>query len=237
MAERAAVARRLMGFASGLPFLLTGAVLQAWLTEERTALATIGLLGLVGLPYTFKFVWAPVIDRFDPFGLGRRRSWLALTQAAVVASIALLGLQRPASSILGVALAAWLIALFSATQDMVIDAYRRESVLDDEQAVAASNHVYGYRIGTWLGSAGGLILADLIGFERVYFVMAGVMFVTLILTLLAPEPAGHPDRPRTLRAAFIEPVTEFLRRYPAGHAGCCCFLSRRITRVCSSQVT
>jgi PAT family beta-lactamase induction signal transducer AmpG len=209
-----------MGFASGLPFVLTGALLQAWLTEGQTSLATIGMFGLVGLPYTFKFVWAPLVDRFNPLGLGRRRSWLALTQAAIALSTVLLALQRPDSHLVGVALAAWLIAVFSATQDTVIDAYRREIAAREEQAAAATSSIYGYRLGTWLGSAGGLIAASTLGFHNVYFLLAAIMLGALIVTLRAPEPLIHPQAPRTLRAAFVEPTSEFLRRHATmGQAG------------------
>ena len=140
----------LMGFAGGLPLLLTLTVLQAWLTQEGVSLATIGMAGLVGLPYSIKFLWAPLVDRFKPLALGRRRGWLLITQVALVASIVWLAFQDPARSIWGVLLASLSVTFFSATQDIVIDAYRRETLADDEQGLAASFYTYGYRLGMLL---------------------------------------------------------------------------------------
>ena len=204
----------LMGFAGGLPLLLTLTVLQAWLTQEGVSLATIGMAGLVGLPYSIKFLWAPLVDRFKPLAMGRRRSWLLVTQAALAGSIVFLGLQDPSSNIWGVFAAALCVTFFSATQDIVIDAYRRETLADDEQALAASFYTYGYRLGMLLASAGGLILADIVGFNAVYFVMALVMAACIIVTLLAPEPAGNAP-PRTLAESFIGPFVEFFTRRDA----------------------
>lgn len=202
----------LMGFAGGLPLLLTLTVLQAWLTAEGASLTTIGFLGLVGLPYSIKFLWAPIIDRFKPLGLGRRRGWLLLSQFALAASIVLLGLQSPGSNIWGVVIAGYLVTLFSATQDIVIDAYRRESLADDEQGVAASFYTYGYRLGVLLAGAGGLILADIIGFRAVYFIMAGVMLACVVVTLIAPEPETGVTRPGSLVESVVGPFVEFFTR-------------------------
>jgi MFS transporter, PAT family, beta-lactamase induction signal transducer AmpG len=201
----------LMGFAGGLPLMLTLTVLQAWLSQQGVSLATIGMAGLVGLPYSIKFLWAPLVDRFKPLALGRRRSWLLITQVALAASIVVLGLQDPARSIWGVLIAAVGVTFFSATQDIVIDAYRRESLADDEQGLAASFYTYGYRLGMLLASAGGLILADIIGFNSVYFVMATVMAACVIVTLVAPEPKGNAP-PRTLAQSFVGPFVEFFTR-------------------------
>lgn len=201
----------LMGFASGLPLMLTLTVLQAWLSKEGVSLATIGMAGLVGLPYSIKFLWAPLVDRFKPLAMGRRRSWLLITQIALAASIVFLGLQDPASNIWGVLVAALLVAFFSATQDIVVDAYRRETLADDEQGLASSFYTYGYRLGMLLASAGGLILADIIGFNAVYFVMAAVMAACIIVTLVAPEPASGAT-PRTLAESFVGPFVEFFTR-------------------------
>ena len=201
----------LMGFAGGLPLMLTLTVLQAWLSQNGVSLAAIGMAGLVGLPYSIKFLWAPLVDRFKPLALGRRRSWLLITQIALAASIILLGLQDPARNLWGVLIAAVCVTFFSATQDIVIDAYRRESLADDEQGLAASFYTYGYRLGMLLASAGGLILADVIGFNAVYFVMAAVMAACVVVTLVAPEPTANAP-PRTLAQSFIGPFVEFFTR-------------------------
>ena len=201
-----------MGFSSGLPILLSLTVLQAWLTAEGVDLVTIGFLGLVALPYNLKFIWAPVVDRFDPLGLGRRKSWLAIAQVGVAVSLLILGTRDPSQTMWAVAIAAVLVTLFSATQDIVVDAYRRETVADDEQGLSASMSIYGYRFGTLLASAGGLILADWIGFSGVYLFMAAIVLSLVVVTLLAPEPEISLARPRNLRAAFVDPFVEFFRR-------------------------
>ena len=202
-----------MGFSSGLPILLSITVLQAWLIAEEIDLATIGLLGLVALPYNLKFIWAPVIDRFDPLGLGRRKSWLAITQVCIAISLLILGTRDPSQAMWAVVIAAVLVTLFSATQDIVVDAYRRETVADDEQGLGASMSIYGYRFGTLLASAGGLMLADWIGFSGVYIFMAAIVLSMVVVTLLAPEPEVSLARPSNLRAAFVEPFVEFFQRH------------------------
>ncbi len=207
----------MMGFCSGLPLLLaTGAVLQAWLTEAGVNLGTIGLFALVGLPYTLKFLWAPLLDRFTPIArLGRRRGWLFLIQLTLIAAIAGLGCADPTQSLPMVTAAAFLVAFFSASQDIVIDAYRRESLSDEEQGLGASLYVNGYRIGMLLSSGGGLILADFIPFSAVYWVMAVALVPGLITTMLCVEPSVTVGTPRTLREAVVEPFIEYFSRQNA----------------------
>jgi PAT family beta-lactamase induction signal transducer AmpG len=202
----------LMGFASGLPLLLTGSVLQAWMTDEGVDLGTIGLFALVGLPYTLKFLWAPLTDRYLPPFFGRRRGWLIGIQVLLMISVSALGWTQPASSALTVAVAAWLVAFFSASQDIVIDAYRREALSDSELGLGASLYVNGYRIGMLLASGGGLIMADHMSFSLVYQVMALVMLVGLLTTLFAPEPDIHGSMPATLQDAVIQPFVDYFRR-------------------------
>lgn len=201
----------LMGFASGLPLLLTITLLQAWMKSAGVDLATIGLFALVGLPYTVKFLWAPFLDRFTPLALGRRRGWLLLTQLALMGAIVLMAFTSPQHSPLSVALAAMLVAFFSATQDIVIDAYRREALLDEELGLGAGLYVPGYRAAMLLVGGGGLVLADQIGFSGVYLVMAALMGTGVITTLLAPEPRVSVT-PRTLREAVIDPFAEYFTR-------------------------
>ena len=211
------LAALLMGFSSGLPLLLaTGSVLQAWLKETGVDLGTIGLFALVGLPYTLKFLWAPLLDRFAPIaGMGRRRGWLLLIQVALMAAIVSLGFTDPAQSLPLVTLAALLTAFCSASQDIVIDAYRRESLADDEQGLGASFYVNGYRVGMLLASGGGLILADFIPFQAVYWVMAAAMLPGLITTALCIEPLMSAGTPRTLREAIVQPFVEYFSRQDA----------------------
>ena len=202
----------IMGFASGLPLLLTLSVLQAWMKESGVDLSTIGLFALVGLPYTLKFVWAPMMDRYIPSLLGRRRGWLLIWQVLLTAAIALLAFSDPTKLLLMTAIAALLLSFFSASQDIVIDAYRRESLSDDEQGMGAALYVSGYRIGMLLASGGGLIMADFMSYQSVYLFMAAAMSASIIATLLAKEPEMNHGHPSTLREAVIDPFKEYFTR-------------------------
>ncbi|MBW1781145.1 MAG: AmpG family muropeptide MFS transporter [Deltaproteobacteria bacterium] len=202
----------IMGFSCGLPLLLTVTVLQAWMKQEGVDLTVIGMMALVGLPYTIKFLWAPFLDRFTLPFLGRRRGWLLVAQLALVPSIAGLGLTDPANNPWMVAFAAFLVTFFSASQDIVVDAYRREDLPDEELGLGSSLYVNGYRLGMLLASGGGLILADYISFASVYMILAGCMLPGLLTTLMAPEPALPPGAPSRLREAVIDPLTEYFRR-------------------------
>jgi MFS transporter, PAT family, beta-lactamase induction signal transducer AmpG len=201
-----------MGFSCGMPLLLTITVLQAWMTEEGVDLTVIGLMALVGLPYTVKFFWAPFMDRYTLPFLGRRRGWLLTAQLALALAIAGVGLTDPAASPWLVAAAAFLVTFFSASQDIVVDAYRREDLSDEELGLGSSLYVNGYRLGMLLASGGGLILADYIPFPSVYLIMAGCMLPGVLTTLLAPEPPLPPGAPRRLREAVIDPLTEYFSR-------------------------
>ncbi len=201
-----------MGFSSGLPLLLTLTVLQAWMKEEGVDLSLIGAVTLVGLPYTLKFIWAPLLDRFTLPFLGRRRGWLLVIQLALMAAVAGLGQTSPAHHPLLTAAAAFLVTFFSASQDIVIDAYRREDFPDEELGLGSSLYINGYRIGMLLASGGGLILADRIAFSWVYLIMAGCLIPGMAATLLAPEPTLTAGSPGSLREAVVEPLAEYFRR-------------------------
>ncbi len=205
----------MMGFSSGLPLLLTMSVLQAWMKLEGVDLKTIGLFALVGVPYTLKFLWAPLLDRYTPSLLGRRRGWLLLAQLGLMLSIVLLAFTSPADSPLSVAFAALLLTFFSASQDIVIDAYRREALSDEELGFGSSLYVNGYRIGMLLASGGGLILADFISFTQVYLLMAAFMLIGVATTLFAPEPEIPEGQPKRLREAVIDPFIEYFSRKDA----------------------
>ncbi|MCK5002090.1 MAG: AmpG family muropeptide MFS transporter [Gammaproteobacteria bacterium] len=201
-----------MGFAGGLPLFLTSTVLQAWMKESGVDLGTIGLFALVGLPYTLKFLWAPLMDRYIPSLLGRRRGWLLIWQLFLTAAIGLLAFSDPSQLLMMTAVAALLLSFFSASQDIVIDAYRRESLSDDEQGMGAALYVSGYRIGILLATGGGLIMADYMSYQSVYLVMATVMAGSIIATLLAKEPEMNHGHPSTLREAVINPFKEYFTR-------------------------
>ncbi len=204
-----------MGFACGLPLLLTLSVLQAWMTEEGVDLGTIGLFALVQLPYTLKFLWAPIMDRYTLPFLGRRRGWLLVVQVALMVAIIILGMTNPVASPWIVALCALLVTFFSASQDIVVDAYRREALADNELGFGASLYVNGYRIGMLLAGGGGLILADIFSFQTVYLLLGLTMLFGIVTTLVATEPPTVAGVPRTLRAAVIEPFVEYFQRTDA----------------------
>ena len=209
--EKKMVITLVMGFVSGVPLLLTITLLQAWLTDAGIAKSTIGLFALVGLPYSLKFLWAPIFDRYIINALGRRRGWLIVSQVALIVSIIGLGMTNPSLSAFNVAVLALLVTFFSASQDIIIDAYRRESLLDEEQTLGASAYVLGYRIGALAAGAGGLILADYISYQLVYMFMAIIMLIGVSATIIADEPLQE-DEPKSLKDAVINPFTEFFNR-------------------------
>jgi MFS transporter, PAT family, beta-lactamase induction signal transducer AmpG len=203
----------LMGFASGLPLLLTGSVLQAWLKDGGVDLTSIGLFALVGLPYTLKFLWSPLFDRYTLPLFGRRRGWLLVAQLGVSGALVALSFARPGSGeLLWISAAALLVAFFSASQDIVIDAYRRESLSDAELGLGSALYVNGYRVGMLLAGGGGLILADLISFEAMYQLMAVFMTACIVVTLFSPEPPLPEGRPRTLMQAVFLPFRDYFVR-------------------------
>ena len=204
-----------MGFSCGLPLLLTLSLLQAWMKDEGVDLTVIGLMALVGLPYTVKFLWAPFMDRFTLPFLGRRRGWLLVAQVALILSIAGLGFTDPGRNPWVVAFVAFLVTFFSASQDVVVDAYRREDLSDEELGLGSSLYVNGYRVGMLVASGGGLIMADHISFCLVYMIMAACMLPGVLTTLMAPEPETNVKLPKTMREAVLEPLLEYFSRQGA----------------------
>ena len=211
-----------MGFASGLPLALSAGTLAIWLTEAGVTLTAIGLFAAVGTPYSVKFLWAPLIDRvpLPVLGklLGRRRSWMVLIQLLLMAAIAVLGLTRPAEAPYATALAALAVAFLSASQDIVIDAYRIEILTPEQQGAGAAATQAGYRVGMILSGAGALYLADSgLSWSAVYAVMAVLLIAGLVVALRAPEPAAAPAPRREsfaaqLRDAVTSPLAEFFAR-------------------------
>lgn len=205
----------LMGFSCGLPLLLTMTVLQAWMQQEGVDLTVIGLMALVGLPYTLKFLWAPLLDRFTLPFLGRRRGWILVAQIFLGFSIALLGLTDPHIHPVFLVVAALLVTFWSASQDIVVDAYRREDLHDLELGLGSSLYVNGYRVGMLLASGGGLILADHVSFSTVYLIMALCMTPGILTTLKTPEPVVTVGRPLSLREAVFAPLIDYFSRQGA----------------------
>jgi len=180
--------------------------------EEGVDLTVIGLMALVGLPYTLKFLWAPFLDRFTLPFFGRRRGWLLVAQVTLIFSIVGLGLTDPGNNPWMVAFAAFLVTFFSASQDIVVDAYRREDLPDEELGLGSSLYVNGYRVGMLLASGGGLIMADHMSFLMVYVIMAACMLPGVLTTLLAPEPHASAGTPKSLKEAVVGPMVEYFSR-------------------------
>ncbi|MBS1984113.1 MAG: AmpG family muropeptide MFS transporter [Bdellovibrionales bacterium] len=201
-----------MGFASGLPLLLTLGTLQAWMKETGVDLTWIGIMSLVGLPYTLKFLWSPLFDRFQLPFLGRRRGWLLVIQICLIATTAFMGLTGPKEHPWLFAFAAFMVTFFSASQDILIDAFRRESLSNQELGLGSSLYVIGYRIGMYLGGAGALLLADHIPWPATYLCMAACMGVGIVTTLLAREPKVEVPPPKTFRESVIEPFSDYFSR-------------------------
>jgi PAT family beta-lactamase induction signal transducer AmpG len=205
-----------LGFASGLPLPLTTGTLQAWLTVAGVDLRTIGVFTLVGLPYTLKFLWAPVMDRFVPPWLGRRRGWMLATQVGLIAGVTAMAVTGPGPTpwILGVL--AVLVAYLSASQDIVFDAYRTDLVRPAERGLSAGLWVNGYRIALLVSGAAALVLAEHLGWQDTYLLMAGVMFIGVAAILLSPEPPAPVAVPQSLSEAAWGPIREFFSRSSAG---------------------
>jgi PAT family beta-lactamase induction signal transducer AmpG len=207
----------LHGFSSGLPLGLTTSLLQGWMAKEKVDLTTIGLFALVGVPYTIKFLWAPLMDRYVPPLLGRRRGWILVAQIVLMISICMLGFTNPASSPYTTALFALLVAFFSASQDIAIDAYRTDLLHTQETGVGASLYVAGYRVGFPIFSSSiGFILSDYLPWSTIYMIMAGGMLIGVAATLMGPEPEVKVSHPSKLKDAIILPFVEFFKRTGAG---------------------
>lgn len=204
----------ILGFSSGLPLLLIGGTLKAWLHDEGLDLTTIGFFALVGLPYTLKFVWSPLLDRYVPPFLDRRRGWIVVFQVLLLLSFALIAFVHPAQHTLLLGGLCILVAFFSASQDIAIDAYRREILSDEEMGFGFSLGITGYRLGMLVASAGALPLADQWGWQNTYLVMAAAMGVGIVTAFLAPKAAVIAI-PATLKEAVINPFIQFFRRQGA----------------------
>jgi PAT family beta-lactamase induction signal transducer AmpG len=206
------------GFTSGLPLYVLIQLVPAWLRTEGVGLAEIGFFALIQFPYTWKFLWAPLMDRFTLPFLGHRRGWMLLTQLALFASIAALGFVNPELSIWTVAYLSAAVAFFSASQDVVLDAYRRELLPDVELGLGNAIHVQTYRLSGLVPGALALILADHLPWHTVFIVVAAFMLVGIVLTLSVSEAIAEPTPPQSLRAAVVEPFREFLGRAGLGSA-------------------
>ncbi len=202
----------LLGFSSGLPLALTGSTLQAWLTVSGVDIMTIAWFTWIGIPYLLKFLWSPLMDRYVPPFLGRRRGWMLLTQLALAAGIAAMALLSPQANLWLLGCLALSVAFASASQDIVIDAYRTDLLPAAERGMGAAVSVLGYRVAMLASGGLALILADQIGWRQTLFIMAALMVVGIATSFAAPEPALRGTPPRSLRAAVVEPLRDLLAR-------------------------
>ena len=201
-----------LGFSSGLPLFILLTLLQAWLTKSGLSIKSLGLFALVMFPYTWKFLWAPLMDRYSFPLLGRRRGWMALTQSALFFCIGFLGWLDPVTELTMVAILTTVIAFLSSSQDIVVDAFRRELLPDEEQGLGSAIHVNAYRVSGMVPGALSLILADMMSWSGVFWVTAAFMLPGLICTLVISEPKIHGAPPKTIREAVVLPFTEFIGR-------------------------
>ena len=199
------------GFSSGLPLYILVSLLPAWLRSEGVNLKAIGLFALINLPFTWKFLWAPFFDRYIP-PLGRRRGWLLISQVLLLLSIPVFGAFNPQFDIWTIAYLASVVAFFSASQDIVLDAYRRELLLDVELGLGNAIHVNAYKIAGLVPGSLSLILADHLPWSSVFLITALFMLPGIVMTIFVKEPALNSGAPKTLRAAVTEPFQEFIAR-------------------------
>jgi MFS transporter, PAT family, beta-lactamase induction signal transducer AmpG len=202
----------LLGFSSGLPFYLTSKTLQAWMTTAKVDLATIGFFSLVTLPYSLKFVWAPVMDRYVPPFLGRRRGWVLITQLALLVAIGAMSLHDPQQGLRMLAVNAIAIAFFSASQDISLDAYRTDVLQDREMGAGAAVFVLGYRIAMITTGALAFFLADRMPWQTVYLILASLILIGVATTFFAPEPVLNDAPPKSLAEAVVLPFADFFQR-------------------------
>jgi MFS transporter, PAT family, beta-lactamase induction signal transducer AmpG len=204
-----------LGLSSGLPLALTGGTLQAWMTVQGVDIATIGIFGLASLPYTLKFLWSPLMDRFSLPLMGRRRGWILTTQIAVAGAIAAMASTSPAETPLLLAACALLVAFLSASQDIVIDAYRTDVLKENERGVGAAVFVFGYRIAMLISGALALVVSEILGWPHTYLLMAAFMMIGISATILGPEPERQETPPRSLQEAVVGPLRDYFTRHAA----------------------
>jgi PAT family beta-lactamase induction signal transducer AmpG len=199
-----------LSFASGLPLNLTGPTLQAWLAFDKVDIKTIGLFSLVGFPYILKFLWAPLLDRYLPPFLGRRRGWILIYQLGLAIGIGVMAFCSPTREPYELAVIALVVAFLSASQDIVFDAYRVDVIPPSERALAAAATTFGYRSAAMFAGAVILVVATLIGWRLAYLLVAGIMATTMFATVRAPEPTASILAPRTLGDAVLNPLRDLL---------------------------
>ncbi len=206
------------GFTSGLPLYIIYQLVPLWLRDAGVGLKEIGFFALVGIPYTWKFIWSPVMDRYSLPFLGRRRGWMLVTQLLLAASIAALGWFDPVGSIWTIAWLCVALAVFSASQDIVIDAFRRELLSDQQLGLGNTIHIQAYRIAGLVPGAMAPMLADVVDWQWVFLSVAVFMLVGIVMSLSVRERSEPSQRPQSLQDSFVEPLREFFQRRGARYA-------------------
>jgi len=219
--RRAMLNRRMLiciftGFASGMPLYVLISLVPAWLRTEGVGLKEIGFFALIGLPYIWKFVWSPLLDRYSlslfTYKPGLRRSWMLFTQVLLLVTIGALGFLDPLTQLWPIAWLCLGIAFLSATQDIVLDAYRRQILPDQELGLGNSIHVNAYRVGGLIPGSLSLVLSDFLPWETVFLITAAFVLAGIALTLSIKEPPRTHQQPATLQAAIVEPFNDFFSR-------------------------
>ena len=200
------------GFASGLPLYILFQLVPAWLRTEGVGLKEIGFFSLIQLPYAWKFVWAPLMDRYSLLPMGRRRSWMSITQVLLLVFVASLGFFSPTNQLATIAALSVAVAVFSATQDVTLDAYRRELLPDEELGLGNSIHVQAYRISGLVPGALSLILADIMPWQSVFMITSAFMLLGVGMTLVIKEAVVAPKVPSSFRDSLILPFRDFSQR-------------------------
>jgi PAT family beta-lactamase induction signal transducer AmpG len=200
------------GFTAGMPLYFIYHLIPAWLRKEGVDLKTIGLFALVGIPYNWKFVWSPLMDRYIPPFLGRRRGWMLITQIALMISMISFGFLNPQINLWWIAYLAAALAFFSASQDIVLDAYRREILPDEELGLGNAMYVNGYRVAVFVPGGLGLILGDYLPWSSVFLIIGSFMGIGIAYTLLVREASLDVVAPKTIYEAVIKPFKEFFNR-------------------------
>lgn len=207
-----------LGFSSGLPLFILYNLLSAWLKSENVDLKAIGLFALVGFPYTWKFVWSPLMDRYRFPLLGRRRGWMLATQFALMAAVAAMGFYSPQTNLTAIVVLSGAIAFLSASQDIVIDAYRREMLSDEQQGSGTALFVNAYKLSTLVPGSLSLILSDLMSWQMVFLITSLFMLPGILTTLIIGEPKIYGNPPKNMREAIVLPFREFIQRSGWTHA-------------------
>lgn len=205
----------LLGFSSGLPLSLTGNTLQAWMAVTGVDFRTIGIFSLLGLPYTLKFLWAPLMDRFAPAWFGRRRGWILLSQFSLILGITAMAFSSPRNTPWLMGILAIVVAFSSASQDVVIDAYRTDVLPDKERGIGTAVFVAGYRVAMLVSGAIAFIIADRLGWQNTYLIMAALMILGIITTVAGKEPEVKVPPPQSLSDAVSGPLQDFFSRKKA----------------------